>query len=262
MRLVMFSGGVGSWAAAKRTIEQYGQKQTRLVFADTLMEDEDLYRFLDEAAENIGAKLVRLVEGRDPWQVFFDVRFLGNTRVDPCSRILKRELIRKWVEDNYRPDEATLVLGIDWSEIHRLGPVQRHWHPYKVEAPLTEPPYITKQDWLERLESKGIEPPRLYRMGFPHNNCGGFCVKAGHTQFLKLLRQMPARYSEHEQKEQEIREYLDADVSILRDRTGGELKPLTLREFRERIERDGCEQVDLFDWGGCGCFVDVDVTDE
>ncbi len=29
----------------------------------------------------------------------------------------------------------------------------------------------------------GIEPPRLYKMGFKHNNCGGACVKAGISQW-------------------------------------------------------------------------------
>jgi len=44
-------------------------------------------------------------------------------------------------------------------------------------------------------------------------------------------------------------------VAILRDRRGGTTRPMTLREFRERIQA----QPDLFDadeWGGCGCFTD------
>jgi len=44
------------------------------------------------------------------------------------------------------------------------------------------------------------------------------------------------------------------DVAILRDRRGGTLAPLSLRSLRQRIERD--EPVDLFDIGGCGCFVE------
>lgn len=46
--VVMFSGGVGSFAAAARVMRQYGRDLT-LVFADTLIEDADLYRFLVEA---------------------------------------------------------------------------------------------------------------------------------------------------------------------------------------------------------------------
>jgi hypothetical protein len=94
----MFSSGAGSWAAAKRVAEQHGTEGLVLLFADTLIEDEDNYRFLDEAAANIGVQPTTVAEGRDPWQVFFDVRFLGNTRIDPCSRVLKRELLRAWLE--------------------------------------------------------------------------------------------------------------------------------------------------------------------
>ena len=61
----------------------YGERLT-LLFADTKTEDEDLYRFLPEAAANVlDAELVITAEGRDIWEVFFDRRFLGNSRVDP-----------------------------------------------------------------------------------------------------------------------------------------------------------------------------------
>ena len=65
--VVMFSGGVGSWMTSKRVADKYGVENLHLLFADTLMEDEDLYRFLEEAAENIGGKLIKIVEGRTPW---------------------------------------------------------------------------------------------------------------------------------------------------------------------------------------------------
>ncbi len=48
--VVMFSGGAGSWAAAKRI----AARPLTLLFADTLIEDGDLYRFLDDAAADVG----------------------------------------------------------------------------------------------------------------------------------------------------------------------------------------------------------------
>ena len=106
--------------------------------------------------------------------------------------------------------------------------------------------------WLKR---EGIEVPRLYKLGHNHNNCGGFCVKAGHAQFIHLLKTMPERFAYHERKEQSMRDEL-GDVSILRDRSGGEAKPLTLRELRERYETKKGGQLDLLDWGGCGCALE------
>jgi hypothetical protein len=265
--VVMFSGGIGSWATARRVRRTIGPNAELVcLFADTLIEDPDLHRFLYEAARNVAGRLVEVSEGRDPWQVFFDVRFLGNHRIDPCSRILKRQLLRAWLEDNCDPEDTTVYLGIDWTEDHRFIKAQRYWDPWVVKAPLCEPPLVTKYDLHDALKADGIRPPRLYQLGFPHNNCGGFCIKAGQAHFKLLLDTLPDRYAYHEQKEQEIREYLDADVAILTDRSGGkagaERRPLTLKEFRERLEAGREDQCDLFEWGGCACFTPDDYSEE
>lgn len=253
--LVQYSGGVGSWATACRVRDTHmkpGDTLT-LLFADTKMEDEDLYRFLEESAANTGGDLVKIEDGRDVWEVFFHEKYIGNTRYDPCSMMLKRELLRKWIEDNREPADTIVYLGIDWSEIHRYERAKPRWEPWTVEAPLCESPLLDKQDHLDALAAEGIAAPRLYAMGFPHNNCGGFCVKAGQGQFALLLQKMPERYAYHERKEQELREYIGKDVSILRDRRGGKTKPMTLKALRERIEAG--ENVGR-DMGGCGCAID------
>lgn len=254
MRIVFYSGGALSWAAAMRTIERHGRADVRLLFTDTSMEDEDLYRFLDDSERQLGVPLIRLQEGRTPWQVYRDERMMGNSRVDPCSKILKREQARTWLAAN--APGATLVFGIDWTEMHRLdGLVARYGetgHP--VEAPMCDAPWMTKGDVLRWMRAEGVEPPRLYEMGFAHNNCGGFCCRAGHGHFETLLRQMPDRYRQHEEAEQDMRDFLGKDVAILRDRSDDETKPMTLRELRETIEAGG--QIDMFAIGGCGCFTE------
>jgi hypothetical protein len=102
----------------------------------------------------------------------------------------------------------------------------------------------------------GIAVPRLYGAGYPHNNCGGGCVRAGQAQFALLLKENPDRFAYWEAQEQRLREHLGKPVAILRDRRGGDTKPLTLAAFREGIEAEP-EQLgfDSLDWGGCGCFV-------
>jgi hypothetical protein len=250
----MFSGGLGSYEAARRVIEKHGREAVTLLFADTMMEDSDLYRFLGEAAFSLGAEMVTIADGRTPWQVFRKERFLGNTRVDPCSKILKRQLLDKWVKERYTPDEVIRYIGIDWTEEHRFTRARERILPYKLEAPLCEPPYITKAEIITELAKSHIVPPRLYAMGFPHNNCGGFCVKAGQAQFRLLLEKFPERYAFHETQEEQIRYSLGKDVSILRDRRGGGNKPMTMREFRERVQ--GGKKIDTEEWGGCGCAVD------
>lgn len=247
----MFSGGITSWAAAKRIAEQEGTEGLVLLFADTMIEDEDCYRFLDEAAANIGVPITRIADGRDPWQVFRDKRFLGNARVDQCSRILKRELLDAWVQTH--APEATTVVGLTWEEPERVARFAARMTPRAVRAPLAERPWISKQMALDWAAREGLKPPRMYAMGFAHANCGGFCIKGGHAAFALLLARFPDRYGAHEAQEESIRATL-GDVSIMRDRTGGATRPLTMRELRGRIE--GGAQVDLFDHGGCGCAID------
>lgn len=98
--VVMFSGGLGSWAAARRVVDRHGTSDLVLLFTDTRVEDPDLYRFLDEAAANVGGELVRIADGRTLWDVFRDERFLGNSRVDPCSKILKRKMADRWIAEH------------------------------------------------------------------------------------------------------------------------------------------------------------------
>lgn len=251
--LVMFSGGAVSWATGKRVVATHGPDNVGLLFADTKMEDEDLYRFLDEAAVNVGAPLIRIADGRTPWQVMADEKIIGNSRIDPCSKILKRELLDRWRNEYCDPDKTTIYLGLDWTEEHRLKRVQARVKPWRYEAPMMEPPFLSKADILEWMKREGIEPPRLYKLGFPHNNCGGFCIKAGQAQFALLLRTMPERYAYHERQEQEMRKIV-GDHSVLRCRKGGKAKPLTLLEFRLRIEAQ--QPFDEFEWGGCACAVE------
>lgn len=254
----MFSGGVGSWAAAKRVAAAHGTDDLILLFTDTLIEDPDLYRFLDEAAANVGGQLVWIAEGRTPWQLFRDHRFIGNTRVDICSRTLKRDQAEKWLVANCDPADTIVYVGIDWSEENRFTRARERWAEkgWRYEAPLCDAPYIEKDQMLAALEAEGIRPPRLYALGFAHNNCGGGCVKAGMGHFAHLLEKLPDVYAEWESQEQALREYIGKDVAILRDRRGGTTKPLTLVQLRRRVTEGG--EVDRFEIGGCGCFSDVE----
>lgn len=260
--VVMFSGGAGSWAAAKRVAAERPGEPLFLVFSDVgpleqtehQGEDADTYRFLEEAAPNIGGELIYLRDGRDIWEVFADDRFLGNSRLANCSKILKQRPARAWLEDTCDPADTIVYVGIDWTETHRLPSIERAYQPYIAKAPLCDPPYLDKEQILAWMASEGLEPPRLYAEGFPHNNCGGFCVRAGHSQFRLLLETMPDRYRYHEEKEQGIRTLLSKDVAIMKDRSNYQNRPMTMREFRERIEAE--EDIEDDGFGGCGCFVD------
>ena len=250
-RIVQFSGGLCSFFAAKRVVEKFGKEDVTLLFADTLIESPGLYRFRDAGAEYLGLSVTVIADGRTPWDVFKDERFLGNSQIDPCSKILKRELCRNWIQANTFMEEVTLYVGISWDE-GRIEQIKERWLPWTVEAPMCDPPYLTKCDMQKEALALGLPLSEAYTDGFPHDNCGGGCIKAGQAQFAALYRIRPAVYADWEREEEGVRQHLSKDVSILKDRRGGTTKPMTLAAFRERIETG---DYDKHEWGGCGCGV-------
>jgi hypothetical protein len=255
--IAMFSSGAGSAMAAKRVALRYGTESLTLLFADVNGEDEDNYRFLREASAWVGGTLEVIDNGgKTIWDIFREQRFLGNSRIDPCSKFLKRVPMRKWLEAHCSPDDTRVYLGFDWTEEHRAIRAQGYWNPWTVENPLCWEPVMDKGDVLSCLQGASILPPALTRQGFPHANCGGGCVKAGIGQFRRLYRERPDTFAEWEQNESSIRDLL-GNVTILRDRRQGQNRPLPLTELRIRLEAEPS----LFkgeDYGACNCMSSED----
>lgn len=84
-RVIQFSGGITGWAVARRVADIHGTKGLVLLSADTKIEDDDLYEFVTASAAQLGASLIRVADGRTPWQVFEDKQRLGNSLLAPCS---------------------------------------------------------------------------------------------------------------------------------------------------------------------------------
>lgn len=225
-----------------------------VVFADTLIEDPDLYRFNDDLAKIIDVPITVLRDGRDPYQVFIDQKYIGNSRTAPCSQILKTQQVKNYIGDR----DVTLILGMGLSETERLNRAKQAWSPVKVDSLLIQYRIHTREQQEEILSKYNLEIPRLYKMGFPHNNCGGFCVRAGLRQFATLYEKLPETYMYHENKLNETLAQIPKGKPFLKDRNGGETKYITLTEFRELYSEGRFKKVSPFDYQGCGCFVDDD----
>lgn len=254
--IISISGGVGSYFTLKRVIEKEGKEDVIAVFCDTLAEDGDLYRFLDDIETKLNIKIVRLCVGKTPFELAWEENFLYNSRIANCSKKLKSQPFRKWLKANYGPEECILYLGIDWTESHRKAAIERNYKPYTVKFPMCDAPYIDKPEMLEMLKRDGIEIPYMYRLGFSHNNCAGCCVKGGIGHWKRLLETDRRTFLQWENKENAIRRKLDRDVSILK-RKG---KPYTLHELRMSVEGNGIQLSldELCDIGGCGCFTEIE----
>lgn len=61
--IVNLSYGLGSFCAAKRTVDEVGADNVLCVFADTKYEDEDTYAWGRAAAKVLGCEKVELADG-------------------------------------------------------------------------------------------------------------------------------------------------------------------------------------------------------
>ena len=87
-----------------------------------------------------------------------------------------------------------------------------------------------------------------------HNNCGGFCVKAGLGQFKKLYELLPEVYAENERQEELAYKDNPNLRPFLRKTIGGKLRYITMKQYREWfLESNGITEDESIDFGGCGC---------
>jgi len=206
-------------------------------------------------------ELIWLVEGRDPWEVYRDERFVGNSSADPCSKILKRQILDKWRKANCTPED-TFAVGIDAGEHHRLDGLAARmalqgWH---FHSPLLDDDLGYRYPVIAHgpLEDLGVVPPALYALDYKHGNCGGMCCKAGLAHWANRRRVQPRRFHYDRMMERKVREYIgNPAATFLRDRRGGITKPLSLDAFDARL-RASPELSYKYEPGssGCGCALD------
>lgn len=304
------SGGAGSWLAAKVDMAAHPRENHRFLFADTLYEDADCYRFLIEGIAHLLGRnvsnvlphasnfpdyrvsgdfdiatyagnpewraflaqlragvaevipeLTWIVEGRDPWEVFRDRKYLGNSRVDPCSKVLKRDFLALWLEANANKATDVVCVGIGPEEEHRYHVLEKRQAAagWRYEAPLLGT-FEGEVGAFGYLANAGIERPRLYSKNYIHNNCGGFCIKAGHAHYQNRFYADPERYEYDAMMERKLAEYIGKPVTMLTDRANDNVKkPLSLNDFADRML---AKPQFVFEYNpgssGCGCAIDYE----
>jgi 3'-phosphoadenosine 5'-phosphosulfate sulfotransferase (PAPS reductase)/FAD synthetase len=304
--VIALSGGLASWAAGRRTVNTYGTADTAAVFTDVKGADgnphtgehPDTYRFVRDAAADLDVPLTWLQDGRDIWDVFLEHGQLGNDYRAHCSVDLKVLPMRRWLDEHRSPVDTLIVMGLDWTETHRLAAVYRGYAhtidgcvgrcgslfdsdgrlegpgcknllwatPWRVWMPLLDKPRLTKWQLKDLAAERNLTPSEMYREGFAHANCI-FCVKGGKAHGARVVRLHPKVWAHAERREDEFRAsrpgrekytVMNDGYEILPDNTRRKI-PLTLREFRARIQAAdaGALPFDEFDEGGCGCFTDL-----
>lgn len=229
--IVALSGGKASAYCAKWAFDNYPKDQIILYFNDTKWEHPDLYRFINDLATYFDHPITYDNDGRSPEDLFYHHRALASNRMPFCSRVLKAQRLQGFFQDGdhivfgigtTEPQRATRIVQI----YQKVAATKDKWP--KLFFPLIQ--HQVSNDMIDQwLKETKIEAPLLYRLGFSHNNCSGGCVRAGKNQWRLLYERLPEVYMERERVENDIRAFLNKDVSIMRDET--------LEQFRGRIER-------------------------
>jgi len=253
---VHLSGGGQSAVCLSRCLEWYGKDRVSAVFANTNTEAPDLYEFLDAIEQRFSIEIVRLNnDGQTIWDVFDKAGVISiRTGMSACkaSLELKHKPLAKYMMESHKPDVTVIALGLSPYEPERQAKHHTRLAPYEVIYPLNVAPRLSDCEVIDELETLGLPVPDAYRKGYTHNNCGGGCVLAGVKQWAGLLEDYPDRFAWHEQRERQWRAK-GREFTILRDQSGKQVKPYTLKQLREDIESGRQSPGDFR--SGCGCMI-------
>lgn len=242
MHVCSYSTGISSALSTERVINKYGPEQVYVVFMDTTIEDEDNYRFQKEVYARWRDKgvsnFIYLKDGRTPYQVAEGQHVIPNQKVAPCTKQLKIRQFRQWLQMWTGP--ITVHIGYDFTEQHRVKRTRESYEKYGwgVDFPLLWRPVESRPYPFVMRNVWGIEPPRMYKMGYAHANCGGVCVKQGWGDWVRTLINFPQRYKAVEEWEKEMRTHdMFKNYALLRDQSEEQVRPKTLEQLRQDHEK-------------------------
>ena len=261
--IVNLSGGNASACALFRVLERFGAESLSVCFADVLVEDADVYRFIDDVERAAGVDVVRLVHGMTKWEVFHDRAMITAPKETGggclASWVLKKQMLKSHAEQVGNPDETVIYVGLGPDEDSRQARLVKNGGPWKYDFPLCWPERMWRCDLDKDLKRRGLKPPASYAQGYPHANCAGACVLAGIKQWSGLLKDNPALYATEEAEEQKFLATLDErgrkPMTILKDRRGGEARSLSLKQLREEIAQGIRHHDDSWRETSCSCML-------
>jgi len=232
---VNVSGGSGSAVAWHRCIERFGKDRVVPVFADTNSEELGLYEFLADCMAVFGQQIVMLNDGRDIWDVFDDT---GMLRIATAGGACKAsiELKQKPLMDWFRESDCTAIaIGLEFMEPERIEKFETKYNPVKTLFPLCVAPLLGECEIHEELRRLGVEPSPIYDQGHGHNNClKSGCILAGVNQWAAICKLNPEGFAYAERREAAFTE--KTGFTILRDQSGGQVRPYSLSELRKDVK--------------------------
>lgn len=213
MKVVWLSAGVSSFVAGylAENVDEY-------IYIDIDDQHPDSMRFIKDCEKVLGKEvtILRSQFYSNVEQVCLSVRYVNGVHGAPCTRMLKKQVRKRW-ELDHMTDDLTYVWGMDCNEKHRADRIVEGFPEVKHEFPLIEKGF-TKDDAHGICRQLGIRRPMMYDLGYNNNNCIG-CVKGGAGYWNKIRQDFPKVF--------EARSRMERDIghSILKDCFLDELPP-------------------------------------
>lgn len=199
-----FSCGAASAVAVKLALEENKASAKPLpfevIYCHVREEDEDNARFMRECEAWFGQKITVLENakyGGSIVNVMKSRRFINSAKGAPCTLHLKKEPAREFARDG-----DVNIYGYTLGEEWRVDNWIDANNDKLIRAPLIERE-LDKGAVLAIVERAGIALPRLYAMGYDHNNCVG-CIKGGAWYWNKIRVDFPERFAQQMEIEEMI----------------------------------------------------------
>lgn len=198
--LVWYSDGAASACAAKLAIEKYGDRVEVVKCDTTSSEHPDNERFRRDVEAWIG-KPVTLI--RSEKYIDVDDLFEKRTYMAGIAGAICTTELKKFPRFAYQQPDDIHVFGYTADEKKRVRDFEANNPELICEWILCDQGY-TKASCILWLAQIGIRLPRMYQLGFDHNNCLG-CVKATSPGYWNRTRQLfPEVFERRARRSREI----------------------------------------------------------
>lgn len=217
-----WSGGITSAVACYLSIEIFGIDRCLFLMIDTKNEHDDTYRFKKDCEKLYGKKIEVIDNFGENYSSIEDVWMkhlsLNVSYGAICSYQLKRVAREKWEKENKFKYQ---IFGFEFEskEFNRAMSLQMNHPKVNPIFPLLMYGY-DKEKCIEFFNSKNIEIPLMYKLGFRNNNCFNTgCVQGGIGYWKKIQKEFPDKFNKMAKLEHTITDKKNIPVTMLKDQS-------------------------------------------
>ena len=194
-----FSAGVSSAVATWLCLPRV----QRIIYTHIDDQHEDTLRFVRDC-EKWWGRSVEIIQAelKTVEDACLHRQFVKGVGGASCTRMLKRELRKRWESQNTFFNRFCYVWGYDKDEQRRADDIEDAMPDHEHLFPLIDRG-ISKEEAHAILQRNGVRRPVMYDLGYPNNNCIG-CVKGGAGYWNKIRVDFPAVFAKRAAMERTI----------------------------------------------------------